>query len=100
MTFPDFNQGQSFQVTMTPATYVSFFDPAGPAVIPRNAAAMPAIPFLWVIGRSDLLAQAGRGYAFDKGAKNPKSKYVELNADHLRTPDAARQEVVLWLKSL
>ena len=61
---------------------------------------MPAIPLLWVIGRSDPLAQAGRGYAFDKAAKHPKSKYVEISADHLGTPEAARQEVVLWLKSL
>ncbi len=99
-TFPDFNQGQMFQVKATAAAYLSFFDPSGPAVMPRNAAAMPAIPFLWVIGRSDGLAQAGRGYAFDRAAKNPKSKYVEINAGHFDTPEAARQEVVLWLKSL
>ena len=98
--FPDFNQGQMFQTTATAAAYLSFFDPNGPAVIPRNAAAMPAIPFLWVIGRSDGLAQAGSGYAFDKAPKNPKSKYVEINAGHFDTPDAARQEVIRWLKAL
>jgi fermentation-respiration switch protein FrsA (DUF1100 family) len=69
-------------------------------VIPRNAAAMPAIPLLWVIGRSDPLAGAGRGYAFDKAAKHPKSKYVEVNASHFDTPTAARAEVIAWLKSL
>lgn len=98
--FPDLNQGQVFRVKGTAAAYLSFFDPEGPAVMPRNAAAMPAVPFLWVIGRKDRLAQAGRGYAFNRGAKNPKSKYVEVNAGHRDTPDAARQEVVLWLKSL
>lgn len=98
--FGDFNQGEPFQTTATAAAYLSFFDPKGPAVIPRNAAAMPASPFLWVIGRSDPLSAAGRGYAFDRAAKHPKSKYVEVNAGHRDTPDAARQEVILWLKSL
>jgi dienelactone hydrolase len=99
-TFPDFNQGQLFEVSASPSAYLSFFDPNGPAVIPRNAAAMPAIPLLWVIGRNDPLAQAGRGYAFDKAAKHSKSKYVEISADHFGTPEAARQEVILWLRSL
>jgi fermentation-respiration switch protein FrsA (DUF1100 family) len=87
-------------VNATAAASLSFFDPNGPAVIPRNAAAMPAIPFLWVIGRSDRLAEAGRNYAFDKAAKHPKSKYVEVNAGHFDTPNAARAEVIAWLKSL
>jgi pimeloyl-ACP methyl ester carboxylesterase len=98
-TFSDINQ-EPFKVKATPAAYLSFFDPDGPAVIPRNAAAMPAIPFLWVIGRSDPLAQAGSNYAFDKAAKHAKSKYVEVNAGHLDTPAAARTEVIAWLKSL
>jgi pimeloyl-ACP methyl ester carboxylesterase len=97
---PDLNVGQTFNVKVTPKTYLSYFDPDGPAVIPRNAAAMPAIPFLWVIGRKDPLAAAGPGYAFNKAAKNPKSRYVEVNADHKDTPDAARAEVIAWLKAL
>ena len=32
--------------------------------------------------------------------KNPKSKYVEINVGHFDTPDAARQEVIRWLKAL
>lgn len=98
--FPDINQGQSFQVKATAAAYLSFFDPSGSAVMPRNAAAMPPIPFLWVIGRSDPLSQAGRGYAFDRAAKHPKSRYVEVNAGHFDTPNAAQAEVIAWLKSL
>ena len=97
---PDLNLGKTFKVKATPKTYLSYFDPDGPAVIPRNAAAMPAIPFLWVIGRKDPLAAAGPGYAFNKAAKNPKSRYLEVNADHKDTPDVARAEVIAWLKSL
>jgi pimeloyl-ACP methyl ester carboxylesterase len=97
---PDLNLGKTFNVKVTPKTYLSYFDPDGPAVIPRNAAAMPAIPFLWVIGRKDPMAAGGPGYAFNKAAKNPKSRYLEVNADHKDTPDAARAEVIAWLKSL
>jgi len=98
--FPDFNQGTTFKVKATPAAYLSFFDPDGPAVIPRNTARMPAIPFLWVIGRGDPLFKLGRGYAFDKAAKHPKSRYLEIEAGHTDTPEAARAEVIAWLKSL
>lgn len=97
---PDLNLGKTFNVKVTPKTYLSYFDPDGPAVIPRNAAAMPAIPFLWVIGRKDPLASAGPGYAFNKAAKNPKSRYVEVNAGHKDSPDAAWVDVIAWLKSL
>jgi pimeloyl-ACP methyl ester carboxylesterase len=100
IAFPDFNQGQQFEVQATPKAYVSFFDAEGPAVMPRNAAAMPAIPLLWVIGRGDPLALGGRGYAFDRAAKNPKSKYLEVSGGHLDTANQARQEIVAWLKSL
>jgi pimeloyl-ACP methyl ester carboxylesterase len=97
---PDLNQGETSAVPATPTAYLSFYDPGGPAVIPRNAAAMPAIPFLWVIGRDDPLFAAGRGYAYDKAAKHAKSKYLEVNSDHADTPDVARRDVIAWLKSL
>jgi pimeloyl-ACP methyl ester carboxylesterase len=99
-TFADTNQGNTFQVRATPSAYLSFFDPSGPAVIPRNAKAMLSLPLLWVIGRRDRLAQAGRGYAFDLAPKHPKSSYLEIDADHVGTPTAARREVIAWLKTL
>jgi pimeloyl-ACP methyl ester carboxylesterase len=99
-TFADLNQGRTFGVKGTAAAYLSFFDPAGPAAIPRNAAGMPAVPLLWVIGRSDPLIQLGRDYAFTKGAKHAKSRYVEVDAGHEDTPHVARADVIAWLKSL
>jgi dienelactone hydrolase len=99
-TFADLNQGRTFPVKGTAAAYLSFFDPAGPAVIPRNAAGMPAVPLLWVIGRSDPLIGLGRDYAFSKGAKHAKSRYVEVDAGHEDAPHAARAAVIAWLKSL
>src|SRR5262245_16975261 len=99
-SFLDLNQGNLLQVQATPAAYLSFFAPNGPAVIPRNAAAMPTLPFLWVIGRRDRLAEAGRGYAFDLARRHPKSRYLEINAGHFDTPTVSRPEVIAWLKTL
>ena len=99
-SYPDLNCGRSLTVRATAAAYISFFSPEGPALIPRNAAAMPAIPLLWVIGRSDRCSPAGRGYAFDRAAKHPKSRYVEVEADHFETPNVARRAVIAWLTAL
>ena len=99
-SFPDMNQGKTFDVRSTAKVYLSYFDPNGPAPMPKNAAAMKPVPFLWVIGRDDSLIQAGPAYAFDRAPKHPKSKYLEVNARHENTPDVAKDAVVAWLKSL
>jgi pimeloyl-ACP methyl ester carboxylesterase len=98
--FPDMIQGVPTVVMATPMVYVSMFDPNGPAVIPKNAAAMPPIPLLWVAGTFDPIARRGRDYAFTLGAKNPKSSYIEVVATHLTTPRLARTTIVRWLQGL
>jgi pimeloyl-ACP methyl ester carboxylesterase len=103
-TFPDMAQGIPLIATATPVVYLSMFDPDGPAVIPKNAAAMGAamrpVPLLWVVGKLDPIDRRGPEYAFDAGAKNPKSRYIEVFAGHLTTPLAARKQVVEWINSL
>ena len=96
---PDINGGITFQVSAKPSAYLSFFDPQGPAVIPRNVAAMPSIPLLWVVGRQDPHRRP-KSYAYDRAPPHPKSKYLIVNAGHRDTPDAARQEVIAWLKQI
>jgi pimeloyl-ACP methyl ester carboxylesterase len=98
--FPDLAQGLPFPATATPTVYLSMFDPDGPAVIPKNAAAMGPVPLLWVVGTLDPIFRRGREYAFTAAAKSPKSRYVEVFAGHLTTPLAARKRVIEWLKSL
>ena len=98
--FADSNQGKTFQVKATPKAYVSFFDPTGPAVIPHNTAMMPKVPFLWVIGNADRLSELGSGYAYEAGARHPKSQYKVVSAGHIDTPTASKSEVIAWLKSL
>jgi dienelactone hydrolase len=99
-TFADQNQAVLSDVRATPRVYVSYFDPNGPAPMPKNAAVMKPVPFLWVIGRDDQLLSAGADYAFNRAPKNQKSKYLVVNARHENTPDVAKAEVVAWLKSL
>jgi pimeloyl-ACP methyl ester carboxylesterase len=96
---PDSNQGKKFQVPAKPSAYVSYFDPHGPAVMPRNAAAMPPIPLLWVTGRREPYPRR-QGYAFVYAPQHPKSQYLEVDAGHLDTPDVARRQVVEWLRTL
>ena len=97
--WPDLVQGVPTFALATPATYVSMFDPNGPAVIPKNVAALRSVPLLWVVGNSDPIFARGREYAFARAAKNPMSRYVEVSAGHLLTPRAAQAQVVEWLKS-
>lgn len=99
-SFPDLAQGIPFAVKATPHVYLSMFDPEGPAVIPKNSAAMGPVPFLWVVGVADPIFFHGRDYGFDPGAKHPKSRYLVIPGLHLTTPFQARGSIVDWLKSL
>src|SRR5215470_2146757 len=76
--WPDRIQGIPTFATASPAVYLSMFDPNGPAVIPKNAAALHGVPLLWVVGRSDPIFARGRDYAFSRAPKNPKSRMVEV----------------------
>jgi len=98
--WPDRIQGIPTFATASPAVYLSMFDPDGPAVIPKNAAALRGVPLLWVVGDSDPIFVRGRDYAFSRAPKNPKSRYIEVTAGHLTAPRTARAQVVEWVKSL
>lgn len=98
--FFDRVQGWNVPIRTTPEIYLSYFDPDGPAVLPKNAQAMPAIPFLWAVGRQDPIYKRGREYAYDRAAKHPQCRYIEVDAGHTDTPKAVRRDVVGWLKSL
>ena len=99
--FADVNQGRTREVSAKPAVYISYFDPAGPAVMPRNAAMLsPNVALLWVVGTKDNMFAAGQGYAFDRAPRNPYSRYQTVDADHFGTPAAARRIVVAWVKGL
>ena len=103
-SFPDMAQGIPLTATATPTVYLSWFDPEGPAVIPKNAALMGAapspVPLLWVVGKLDPIDRRGPEYAFNALARNPKSQYVEVIAGHLTTALVARGHVIDWINAL
>ncbi len=103
-SFPDMAQGIPLTTTATPTVYLSWFDPEGPAVMPKNAALMGAapspVPLLWVVGKLDPIDRRGPEYAFNALAKNPKSQYVEVIAGHLTTALVARSHVIDWINTL
>lgn len=88
-SYVDVNQGEVSQVKTSAAAYISFFDPAGPALMSRNAAAIK-VPLLWVVGTGDSGAQSvARG-----------GKTVTVPGGHGATPKAGASHVVTWLQSL
>ena len=99
-SFPDLIQGVPAPCTATPKIYLSMFDPNGPAVIPRNVAALRGIPLMWVVGSFDPINARGRGYAFARAPAHPRNQYLEVLAGHLTTALVARGRVVEWLKAL
>lgn len=86
----DTNQGQEFETRTTAEAYVSFFDPAGPAIISRNAAALKVSSLLWIIGTNDALAKAAAS----------GGKIVTVPGGHGDTPKNGAKDVVAWLQSL
>ena len=99
--FDDYNQGMRRTRRTTARIYLSYQDPDGASVIPKNAAALkPGTPLLWVVGTKDPMYRRGASFAFDKAPPNPRNKYVVVEAGHIETPfdtEAIRQ-IVAWIK--
>ena len=97
-SFTDLNIRGPFSIETTPAIYLSFFDPAGPANMLDNTTRLRE-PLLWVAGTGDR-SQPGPGYAFARAPSNPLNRYVTVSADHLGTPTASQEAVLAWLREL
>lgn len=100
-TFPDFDGSKrppSFSVRATPRTYLSFFDPDGPANVGANAARL-TVPIIWVAGTSDP-SQSASAEEFARIPANPLNEYVSVDAGHLDTPDAGASAIVNWMRAL
>ena len=97
--FADLNVGRTSTLRTTANIYLSFFDPEGPALMPRNAAGLKDAPLLWVYGRNDPLKDTNSpGYAFDKAPEHALKAYVTIDAGHLDAPLKGRKVVEAWLR--
>lgn len=98
-TFNDINQGEKKEFKASAHTYLSWFDPAGPAVMPANVQALRA-PLFWIVGKDDPMYQKGESYAYVRAPANPKNAYVIIEANHMNAPIKGVKNIVMWLHSL
>jgi pimeloyl-ACP methyl ester carboxylesterase len=98
--FDDSNQGKKSAVTATPEVYLSWFDPDGPAVMPKSAAAFKKpTPLLVIVGSKESYGR-GPDYILDKAPAHPLSKYATVDAGHNDVPAASGETILAWLKTL
>lgn len=98
--FNDINQGRTSSVSMTATDYLSYFDPASDADMSVTAPRVPAtVPVFTAIGDTDPLAPVVRAYYVDKLPANVKNHFVQVQGNHLNTPEVALPQVLDWLKS-
>jgi hypothetical protein len=101
--FDDLNTGGRRKgVTVTANAFLDYFDPDGSMNSQNNASSvLPGVPILWVAGtrEEDGLKRMGallRG----KLPANPANRFVEVNADHLNTPNKAVEPVIAWIREI
>ncbi len=99
--FNDLNQGEDFARTVKARIYLSWFDPDGDAVMPKNAANIrPGTPLMWIVGKDDSMADQGEDYAFAKAPEQAKNNYVVIGGGHRATPKKGKREIAEWLNGL
>lgn len=97
--FNDMNQGRTQSVSMTATDYLSYFDPTSDADMSVTAPRVPAsLPVFTAIGNADVMAPHVRTYFVDKLPANAKSHFVQVQGDHLNTPEVVLPQVLEWLK--
>lgn len=97
--FTDFNQGRRKSTSASVDIFLSYFDPAGLANMPRSAEQLKrAIPVLCVMSKAEL--PLGRDYIFNKLPANPLSVYIETNASHAEAPSAVEAEALAFVRSV
>jgi pimeloyl-ACP methyl ester carboxylesterase len=99
--FADVNIGPtglfSAEIATTPAIYLSFFGPDSEASMAGNVAKVGA-PLLWVAA-SDASEDAGRD-VFARAPPDPGNRFVTVAAGRLGALEAAKADVLAWLKTL
>lgn len=99
--FKDVNQGSTSTIKTSPAVYLSYFDPEGPAVMPNNAMDMKeGTALLWIVGEEDQMAKLGGDYAFNMASANDLNAYVVVAGGHKDTPSTGEKEIIAWIKQV
>jgi pimeloyl-ACP methyl ester carboxylesterase len=98
-SFDDYEGSKGrFSVTVTAASYLSWFDPQGAMNQVKSSKAIdPKVPVLFVAPTRDYPAlQRVKSRMFDALPNNPLTRLVEPSASHLEAPAAAMEEIARW----
>ncbi len=99
--FKDLSQGKISRHRIKPRIYLGWYDPAGAARIPVNAANLKVgTPLLWFVGREGRMAKRGPRYAFARAPDHPQSAYVVVQGGHKATPLNGKRRILEWLQRL
>ena len=101
--FADVNIGPaglfSAEIATTPAIYLSFFGPDSQASIAGNVGKVSA-PLLWVAASDESGQEAGQTGVFARAPASPLNRFVTAAGGRLGAPEAAKTDVLAWLKTL
>lgn len=95
-SFGDKNQGRRSDIEASAEDYLSWFDPAGPAVMKQNAANLKASLY-WIVGEQDGMADRGEAYAYASAPAHPRNAYVVIGGGHKATPTKGAKQIIEWL---
>ena len=101
LRFEDLNQGQRRNLRAPAEVMLSYFDPKGLGDMVASATRFKKpVPVLMVLGNGDPLAPHARALLYDRLPPHPASQYLEVQAGHGDTPDAAVAQTIEWLRRL
>lgn len=97
--FDDSNQGKTRSIQTRARIYLSYFDPAGLGAMSVSAPQVrQGTAVLLVIGRSDRWASRAQSVIFDKTPANPRSRYLEIDSDHMNAPKDGLDAILEWVR--
>lgn len=99
--FMDGVNGKNGVLKTTAKIYISWYDPDGNALLPKNAAKLSnATSVMWMIGDTSAIGALGLTYAFAKAPANPNNAYKVISGFHKVLGSKGANEVAAWAKGL
>ncbi|HEX9568501.1 MAG TPA: hypothetical protein VIG92_02320 [Rhodospirillales bacterium] len=99
--FMDGVNGKKGVLKTTAKIYISWYDPDGNALLPKNAAKLNnATSVMWMIGDTSSIGALGMTYAFSKAPSNPNNAYKVISGFHKVLGSKGASEVAAWAKGL
>jgi alpha-beta hydrolase superfamily lysophospholipase len=88
----------AYPVTVTPAVYLSWFDPEGAMNQEKASRAMnPQVPVLFIAPKNDYPGLLKvKQTMFEALPRNPLTRMYEPDCSHFDAPSASRDEIVRW----